>query len=313
MKYITDKFFYVITILFFSSANLFSQDFEKKNNFSITSGLKVPINLMSQTIPTKIDPLETNVDYTMLAGIGGVTLGIGVAVHIYQANAWWQNQSSTFKIVNDWKYALWLDKMGHFFGAALIAHGLSAGFEAANVDLERSAIYGAIGALAFETFIEIEDGFGPQWGFSPGDLGADFLGALYTVGQYYYPTLKHIQPRVSYFPSEEYRNGEHKGNIIDDYAGQKYWLGLRMKELLPNSISDYWPSFLMISVGMGLRNWDGFGGGKQDIYIALDLDAETLPLYGPFWQFVKNTLNFIHFPMPGIRITPDTAAFVFVY
>ncbi len=69
----------------------------------------------------------------------------------------------------------------------------------------------------------------------------------------------------------------------------------------------------MISVGMGLRNWDGFGGGKQDIYIALDFDAETLPLHGPIWQFVKNTLNFIHFPMPGIRITPDTAAFVFVY
>jgi Predicted periplasmic lipoprotein (DUF2279) len=313
MKFITEKLFYVFIILSINSFNLFSQDSTIRSISTETEEVKIPLSLLSKSIPTQIDPLKTNVDYTLLAGVGGVTLGIGVGVHLYQANAWWQEQGSTFKVVNDWEYALWLDKMGHFFGTALMAHGLSAGFEAANVDLERSAIYGAIGAFAFEAFIEIEDGFGPQWGFSPGDLGADFLGALYTVGQYYYPTLKHIQPRVSYFPSEKYRNGEHEGNIIDDYAGQKYWLGLRMKELLPNSMSEYWPSFLMLSVGMGLRNWDGFGGGKQDIYIALDFDAETLPLHGPIWQFVKNTLNFIHFPMPGIRITPDAAAFVIVY
>jgi Predicted periplasmic lipoprotein (DUF2279) len=313
MKSITEKLFCVFIILSISSINLFSQDSAIESISTGTKEVKIPLSLLSKSIPTQIDPLKTNIDYTLLAGVGGVTLGIGVGVHIYQANAWWQEQGSTFKVVNDWEYALWLDKMGHFFGTALIAHGLSAGFEAANVDLERSAIYGAIGAFAFEAFVEIEDGFGPQWGFSPGDLGADFLGALYTVGQYYYPTLKHIQPRISYFPSEKYRNGDHEGNIIDDYAGQKYWLGLRMKELLPSSISEYWPSFLMLSVGMGLRDWDGFGGGKQDIYIALDFDAETLPLHGPIWQFVKNTLNFIHFPMPGIRITPDAAAFVIVY
>ena len=126
--------------------------------------------------------------------------------------------------------------------------------------------------------------------------------------------MKHIQPRVSYYPSKEFREGKHQGNnVSDDYAGQKYWLGFRMKELLPKSIAEYWPSFLMLSVGMGLRDWDGVGGGKQDIYIALDLDAETLPLEGKGWQFIKNTLNYIHFPMPGIRITPNAAAFVIVY
>jgi hypothetical protein len=314
MKLISVKFLMLLILLNLLSASLYSQnssELKDTSNFSLPS--KIPISLMSRSIPAQIDPLNREINYTALAGVGGITLGIGIGVHIYQANAWWQNQSSRFRIVNDWEYALWLDKMGHFFGSALIAHGLSAGFEAANVDLERSAIYGAIGAFAFETFVEIEDGFGPQWGFSPGDFAANFLGALYTVGQYYIPTLKHIQPRVSYYPSEKYRNGEHKGNIIDDYAGQKYWMAFRMKELLPESISDYWPSFLMLSVGMGLRDWDGYGGGKQDIFIALDLDAETLPLHGPVWQFVKNTLNFIHFPMPGIRISPDAAAFVFVY
>jgi hypothetical protein len=64
---------------------------------------------------------------------------------------------------------------------------------------------------------------------------------------------------------------------------------------------------------VGGKNIDGFGGGYREYYLSLDLDAETIPLYGGFWQFLKNTLNYIHFPMPGIRITPDAAFFVFCY
>ena len=307
------RIYLTLALLIFTAELNISQDKLNTNKTDSLDLNRVPLSLMSRQIPAQVDPLKTDIDYSLLAGVGGVTLGIGIAVHIYQANAWWQDQGSEFKIMNDWKYALWIDKLGHFYGTALIAHGLSAGLEAANVDLEKSAIYGAIGAFAFETYIEIEDGFGPQWGFSPGDLASDFLGALYTVGQYYYPTLKHIQPRMSYIPSKKYRDGEHTGNVIDDYSGQKYWFAFRMKELLPEKLSNYWPSFLMLSVGMGIRNWDGYGGGQREFFIAFDFDAETLPLHGPVWQFVKNTLNYIHFPMPGIRISPDAAAFAIVF
>jgi hypothetical protein len=64
---------------------------------------------------------------------------------------------------------------------------------------------------------------------------------------------------------------------------------------------------------MGVKDLDGGGGGTREFYIALDLDAEELPLYGKGWQFVKNTLNFFHFPMPGIRISPDAAFFVLCF
>lgn len=281
---------------------------------SDSSKIKIPLSLMGKTIPAEIDPLKTEINYPILYGVGGVTLATGIAVHIYQKNAWWQQNGSRFRVINDWTYALWIDKLGHFFGTHLIAHGLSAGLEATNVDLERSAIYSSIGALAFELFIEIEDGFGPQWGFSPGDATADILGASYALGQYYFPVLKNIQPRVSYYPSKEFREGKHKGGlIVDDYSGQKYWFAFRMKELLPKKVAKFWPSFLMLSVGMGISNWNHYGGGNNDFYIAFDFDAETIPLYGKTWQFIKNTLNYIHFPMPGIRITPNTAAFVFVF
>lgn len=258
------------------------------------------------------NPLVSDIDYNRLLVFGGVALGIGTFVHIYQANAWWQEQDSKFRIVNDWHYARWIDKVGHFYGTHLIAHAFSGAYEAANLQAEESAIFSAASALAFELFIEIEDGFGPDWGFSPGDATFDLLGASFYLSQYYYPFLKNFQPRVSYVPTDELRNGNNK-IIIDDYEGQKYWLAMRMKQLLPEKLAEYWPSLLMLSVGMGVSNLDGSGGGQNSFYIALDLDAEQIPLYGGVWQFVKNTLNYIHFPMPGIRITPNAAFFGIVF
>jgi len=281
-----------------------------QNDFHFSS---LPLLTPVQSMPD-INPLRTEINYPILAGVGAVTLASGIGIHIYQSNAWWKGERSKFRFVNDWKYALWLDKLGHFYGTTLLYHAFSSGLDAANFNSDKTAIYSAIGAFAFQMYVEIEDGFGKNWGFSPGDAAFDFLGASYSLGQHYFPVLKNFQPRVSYYPSLEQREGKRKdGNIIDDYEGQKYWMGIRMKNILPKPIAKYWPSFLMLSVGMGLDNWNGFGKGDQDIYIAFDLDADTIPLHGGVWQFIKNTLNKIHFPMPGVRITPHAAFFAIVY
>ncbi|GAB4133126.1 MAG: hypothetical protein Fur0015_06400 [Ignavibacteriales bacterium] len=262
----------------------------------------------------KIVPETQKINYKRLAFSGSVAIGMGTVVHIYQANAWWANQDTKFHITNDWNYALWIDKTGHFTATHFYAHLVSGVFDAANFSAEKSAIYSALTALSWELFIEIEDGFGPDWGFSPGDAAADALGAAFYLGQYYYPFLKNFQPKISYYPSKKFIEGKHKGGIIiDDYEGQKYWMGIRMKEILPEKLSRYWPSLLMLSAGMGVKNLDGAGGGQREFYIALDLDFEQIPLYGSFWQFVKNTFNYVHFPMPGIRITPKQTFFGFVF
>lgn len=264
----------------------------------------------------RFDPLKSNIDYNLLAGFGGVYLAAGIGLHIYQSNAWWKKDSlyvGKFKFVNDWNYALWIDKTGHFYATHLLAHAFSGGLEAANIQDEQSAWYSASLALLFELYIETEDGFAaPRWGFSPGDALADFGGASFYVLQYYYPYLKNFQFKWSYLPSRKFRENSNK-IIIDDYEGQKYWLSLRVKNMLPKSAAEYWPSFLNIAGGMGVKNLDGAGGGQREFYIALDLDVEQLPLYGKFWQFVKNSFNYIHFPMPGVRITPDAAFFVLCY
>ncbi len=277
--------------------------------------LDYPKVFKQKNIP-EYDPHTYDIDYEMLAVVGAVSLGTGVGIHLYQQNAWWSDQRVKFHTIDDFEYALWIDKVGHFYGTILIAHLFSSGFEASNISVEKSAIFGSIAALAFELYVEVEDGYARDWGFSWGDASADFLGAVYPVAQYYYPFLKNFMFKFSYRPVQAGKTlpgSTQKNIIIDDYEGQKYWLSLRLKNLLPGEASDYWPAFLNIAFGYGVKNIHDYDNAYREFYIALDLDAEELPLYGRGWQFVKNTLNFIHFPMPGIRVTPDAAFFVFCF
>lgn len=307
----------IFFIIIFCSGNIFSQ-----NILNDTSSYPLSFYLLRNNIfldsanlnVKNIIPDEQKINYKRLAFSSSVAFGMGTVVHIYQSNAWWANQNSKFHFINDWNYALWIDKVGHFTATHFYAHLASGVFDAANLTAEKSAIFSALTALSWELFIEIEDGFGPDWGFSPGDAVSDVLGSAFYLGQYYYPFLKNFQPKISYYPSKKFREGKHKGGIIiDDYEGQKFWIGIRMKELLPQKISKYWPSLLMLSAGIGVKNLNGAGGGQRDFYIALDLDFEQIPLYGSFWQFVKNTFNYIHFPMPGIRITQNQAFFALIF
>ena len=259
------------------------------------------------------DPLKTEIDYTVLTGLGVVYLGTGIGVHIYQRNAWWKDNRTSFHFQNDWEYALWSDKIGHFYAATLLVHAFSAGLEAANFQTEDAMIYGTITALAFQYYVEIEDGFGSNWGFSPGDAISNTLGAGYALAQFYFPYLQNFQFKYSYFPSAKMRNGEHKGNIFDDYEGQRHWLSFNMKNLLPDDISNIWPAFLNLAVGMGSKDLDGIGGGRSEIFIALDFNVLELPLHGKVGNFVKNTLNYFHLPMPALRVSPDSAFFVFLF
>ncbi|MCF8260787.1 MAG: YfiM family protein [Melioribacteraceae bacterium] len=256
--------------------------------------------------------LATEIDYTKLSIIGGVTLLGGVSVQVYQANAWWSSGRRSFHFVEDLDYALLIDKTGHFYATAILAYGFSVGLNGSGVDPENSAIYGSVLAMAWQTFVEINDGFGAQWGFSKTDYYSDILGAGFQLGRYYFPFLKNFHPKMSYIPTDKLKDGKTRAIVIDDYEGQKYWMGIRVKELLPKSIDKYWPSILMLSVGMGVQLSDP-NNRRRDLYIAFDIDTEQIPLYGPVWSFVKNSLNWLHFPMPGIRVTNGVTFFGFVY
>ncbi|MBU2584816.1 MAG: hypothetical protein KKH32_05745, partial [Bacteroidetes bacterium] len=125
------KIFLVLTILFFYSTYSIAQSDsvqQLENNNSIHLSLKK--NLASEN---NLNPDES-VNYTRLAVLGGVTLATGIGLHIYQANAWWRDQRRNFHFQNDWEYALWIDKLGHFWAGSGVQHLFSSALEWSNVE-----------------------------------------------------------------------------------------------------------------------------------------------------------------------------------
>ncbi|MCB9219011.1 MAG: DUF2279 domain-containing protein [Ignavibacteriales bacterium] len=318
------KFLILLLILFtITPQNIFSQ--EKKVP---QEEIKVPLSLMSKSSPGNINPFKSEINYPMLAGVGLTYSYIIYEINKYYSNTWWKKDSryeynGKFNVVSDGTYARNIDKYGHVLGTSLISHFFSAGLEAANIDEETCVWWGAIGGLGMQLYVEVQDGFSPvdkisgkpKWGFSPGDAISDLLGASFFVARYYYPYLNNFQLRFSYYPSKELLNGDKPdNNYSDDYEGQKVWLAFRMKNLLPENLSEYWPAFLMLSLGYHVSGVGDYYTKpiETHYYLALDIDAETIPLYGKFWAFVKNTLNYIHFPMPGLEISKNGISFALI-
>lgn len=55
---------------------------------------------------------QGKINYTKLAFVGVGTAGTMAVIHVYQQHAWWSGQRRSFHIVNDWDYALNIDKLG---------------------------------------------------------------------------------------------------------------------------------------------------------------------------------------------------------
>lgn len=254
----------------------------------------------SKYVQHSIELFNKEINYKLLAGTGLIFLSAGTYLHNIQSNAWW-SVSDRFHTESGQKRLLNIDNISHFYGVNLLGHLFSGGYEASGMQSLESTWYSSLSALSYEVYIELEDAYHQGQGFSNYNLGADLLGTAFYIGQYYLPSLKSFLPKFSYQPSYELRKNHRI--IFDDYAGQKYWLAIRAKEFVPEEIKNLWPSFINIAIGTGSNN--NVSREISGVYLALDLDTEELPLYGPFWQFVKNTFNYFHFPMPGIRITPS--------
>ena len=259
-----------------------------------------------------LTPNDSAIHYGKLYALSGGMLGAIIGIHIYQQNGWWRDNRAPFHFREDLVYGLGVDKIGHFYGASLLTFAISSAVRSANVSETHSLTIGAAGALLFQTYIEVEDGFS-EWGFDRVDFAADVAGAGWPLLQHAYPSLQNFQLKLSYVPSPLLDNPGgvgfkgQKHLIIDDYEGQTFWLSANVHALLPSSLESYWPDFLWMAVGYGARD---IAIPHQDpysvLYLSLDYDVTKLiPQRTGFLKFLSNTLNFIHLPAPAVRLSPS--------
>src|SRR3972149_9471099 len=159
----------------------------------------------------KVDPLKITI--LGVAGAGAFT-----ALHIYYSNTWWKDQRDYFKFAEDGFYARNMDKASHIYTANLITEGTAMAYEWAGINPNKALIYGAITSMVYETYIEINDGFAPNWGFDWVDVGANIFGAAYPFLQRISPVLNNINFKWSFNPKWLESKISKSDDLLDDYT-----------------------------------------------------------------------------------------------
>jgi hypothetical protein len=240
--------------------------------------------------------------------LGVVGAGVFTGMHIYYKNTWWKDQRRFFKFAEDGYYARNIDKISHIYTANVFTVTTAYAYEWAGISPKKSLLYGAITAMAYETYIEINDGFAPNWGFDWIDMGANIFGVLYPYFQKEAPILENFTFKWSFQPDWISKKVNNNNDLLDDYTNMTFWLGVSPKGLLPTSIAKHYPGFLGFAVGLSVKNAShstGTTNAYREWYLALDYDITKLPGDSDFLKKLKKILNFYHFPSPAVRISPS--------
>jgi hypothetical protein len=285
-------------------------DFETKiDSFDIPSG-------DSLVRSPEIHDNNNRISLTRLGIVSGASLTILGGIYYRMKTAWWNDGDSHFRFYYDYTYTDNVDKIGHVYGAILFAECFGVGLRWAGFNEESSLLYGGVFSTIVYTGIELKDGFAPGWGFDPLDLGSSVVGAFYPFAQKKIPFLKNFNFKYSYFPSHSiyYRNMNQQSLnnqfFNDDYEGQTFWLSADIKSLLPDKINSFIPDFLNIACGVSVEHLDNEANKHRVLIISPDLDL--IKLFNPESGFLKellHLLNYIHIPLPAIRISPDFKAY----
>lgn len=284
---------------------------------AVSAGLLVSLLLGGAPRAAAQEPLTLAPDTAALQGIDGGRLAVVglsaaalvTAITIYQQNGWWQDDSGPFHVEDNPTYALGVDKVGHFYGATLGQWVGSRSLRWAGMGEEGAAWGGAGLAFAFQTYIEIRDGYSKTWGFDRADELANLLGALYPVAQYYWEPLRAVNLKLSYHPSPVLgTSGPAPGQthlVIDDYEGQTYWLSVIPAGLFWRGEESPLPRWLGVAAGYGARDIAG-PSPVREYYLGIDLDMrEIIPQTTPLLRTLSELLNFIRLPLPAVQISPD--------
>lgn len=323
-KYLSTLFY---SIIFFAPFCTFSQNVTIDSNLVYTETKILPSYTKSNLLLQK-DTIATNIKNNKriklvaaanIIGYGGTMIGL--------YSDWYKNYpQSSFHFFNDNNEWNQVDKVGHAYSAYIEGYGSMEMWRWAGVSRRKSALIGGLSALAYQSIIETMDGFSSEWGWSWGDMGANFMGVGLLIGQ----ELKWNEQRIKFkfsFHRKEYGSPDldRRANsiygsslserLIKDYNGQTYWLSGNLKSFLPESNL---PAWLNISFGYGAEGMFGAVNNvgiddngnifnRSDVaryrqyYISPDIDLTKIRTNSKFLKLVFGTLNAFKFPLPSLE------------
>ncbi len=320
-------------------AGAFSSE-ESKSEVNRDSSIYVPLKnfvyadnvryTISGSPPLEDTKLKTTPTILFASGLTCVF----IAQHIGQLQTIWKEMGD-FTFTEDIEQDMWADKCGHFYGSYLASYILSESMMEVGFSWEAATVWGGVLGLSYSTYVEILDGFGENWGFSPSDFYADIAGAVFFIGQHYIPFLQNFTPRFSYIPAELYGEDSRQPStmFIDDYSSQSFWISANVENMLPEKMKPYWADWLQISFGYAARNLcaplvegsdcdpnksevrnGNIVWGSPRYIVALDVDyVKALPDCGKFGNWLKQSLNFFKLPTPAVEFSKKGTKFYLLY
>lgn len=248
------------------------------------------------------------------------TLVVSAGSYYAVKTAWWREEAKDFHFDKglDLIYSSNLDKFAHFYGGTVIQDIYYRSLRWSNMD-EVPALWTSFGFSVFvQAMIEMKDGYAHQWGFSLYDMLYGTLGSSYRLFQYKFPILQDFNFKLSYYEIEDdydpWRANKFD-EVIEDYPNQTYWLTWKTNNALPKNIEKYWPDFLVLALGFGVDDRISMDPtdkyDKWEIYLAFDYDIEEMVrnVDSPIVKSIAHYLNYIKFPSPAIRFTPEFEAY----
>ncbi len=257
-----------------------------------------------------------------IVGYGGAMVGL--------YSAWYKNYPQTsFHFFNDNKEWLQVDKVGHMYAAYIESKASMEMWRWAGLERKKRIWIGGLSGAAYQTVIEVLDGFSEGWGWSWGDFAANVAGSGLLIGQELAWDEQRIQFKFSFHKKNygEAQLNQRADNLygtslaermLKDYNGQTYWLSANLKSFFKQSNL---PPWLNIAVGYGA---DGMFGGttnswkdpvsgnninRNDIsryrqwYIAPDVDLTKIKTNSKFLKTAFFVLNAFKFPAPSLGMS----------
>lgn len=259
---------------------------------------------------SKTASTENAINPYKITTVAAVTSGAFIVGHGLLNDLWWKGTKVPFHINSeqDYRYALNSDKFGHATFAFLASKTYHKLFQWCGMSEEASAWGGFGVATAYQTYIEVRDGYSRDYGFSWGDITANTIGAGLPILQHYVPEARAFNLQLSFYPSAAFRNGEYNA-IIDDYTSTTHWLSFSLYNFLPKQMQVWYPQWLNLAVGHSVENLDGKGAGNHVLYISIDWNLSKINGLPTWLKDIFEILHVYHLPAPAVRIAPNVAWF----
>lgn len=258
--------------------------------------------------------------------VAGAHIGLWAGSFVALNSAWYADYPrQSFHFFND--NAEWnqMDKAGHFWTAYQMSRLSYRAWKWTGLDEKKSRWLGAISGIAYQSIVEIQDGYSAEWGFSWGDMTANIAGAAAFLLQEAGWKDQRLQIKLSYH-SWQYPEGLSNRRkqlfgstiaerILKDYNSQTYWISANLKSFLPDSRLPRW---LNISLGYGSNGmlggfsntWKDKDGNTIDrsdiarmrrLFIAPDIDLTKIHSNHKLIRTLLYIGNMIKIPAPALE------------